>query len=312
MTGDGPLALLFGISLTLTTMGWWLLRLQAVRNRRARRVAAMRQGIEGLVSRRSAKDSGSPRRLVAGLGAIIIDSRLLPAKIVASMEGTLFSGGLRQRDALALFLGMKAVLVVLLPLAALPPLVACGVAPVMRPACLMVAAMTGLLLPDLVVRRMRATYLAAVRSGLPDALDMLVICTEAGLGLEFGLERVATEIAPANRSIAAELKLTSGELRILADRRAALTNLGVRTGLDSLVWLSATLIQTLQYGTPLSQALRTLAAEMRYEALMRFETQAARLPVLLTVPMVLFILPCIFIVVGGPAGLTAARTLIHH
>jgi tight adherence protein C len=68
----------------------------------------------------------------------------------------------------------------------------------------------------------------------------------------------------------------------------------------------------MQYGTPLSQALRVLSSEMRYEMLIRFEAQAARLPVLLTIPMILFILPCIFIVVGGPAGLTVARTFIHH
>ena len=106
--------------------------------------------------------------------------------------------------------------------------------------------------------------------------------------------------------------MTSNELRILADRRVALTNMGIRTGLDSLKRLGGTLIQTLQYGTPISQALRTLSSEMRYETLMRFEAQASRLPVLLTIPMILFILPCIFIVVGGPAGLTIARTLIHH
>jgi tight adherence protein C len=87
--------------------------------------------------------------------------------------------------------------------------------------------------------------------------------------------------------------------------------MGARTGLEAMKRLGATLIQTMQYGTPLSQALRTLATEMRYEMLMRFEAQAARLPVLLTVPMILFILPCIFIVVGGPAALTVGRTFMH-
>jgi tight adherence protein C len=172
-------------------------------------------------------------------------------------------------------------------------------------------AIVGLLLPDFIVRRRRAVYLKAAGRGLPDALDMLVICSEAGLGLEIGLERVATEIEPAHPEIAAELKLTCSELRILAERRIALTNMGARTGLEAMKRLGATLIQTMQYGTPLSQALRTLATEMRYEMLMRFEAQAARLPVLLTVPMILFILPCIFIVVGGPAALTVGRTFMH-
>ena len=219
---------------------------------------------------------------------------------------------MRQRNALTLFIGGKIVLLALLPLLTLAMLNNTTFSPMVNAIFITAAAIAGLLLPDFIVRSRRSAYLTAVGRGLPDALDMLVICSEAGLGLEVGLDRVATEIAPAHPAIAAELKTTSGELRILADRRVALTNMGTRTGLETLKRLGGTLIQTLQYGTPLSQALRTLAAEMRYEMLMRFEAQAARLPVLLTVPMILFILPCIFIVVGGPAFLTVARTFIHH
>jgi tight adherence protein C len=123
---------------------------------------------------------------------------------------------------------------------------------------------------------------------------------------------VSTEIAPAYPEVAYELQLTSTEFRILTDRRVALTNMGTRTGLTVMQRLGGTLVQTLQYGTPLSQALRTLASEMRHEMQIRFETRAARLPVLLTLPMIIFILPCIFIVVGGPAGLTIARNFIQH
>ena len=97
-------------------------------------------------------------------------------------------------------------------------------------------------------------------------------------------------------------------LEINADRRAALIGLGQRTGLENLRRLGGTLVQTMQYGTPLSQALRTLSAEMRQELLIRFEERAARLPVLLTLPMILFILPCVFLVVGGPAIVQVARS----
>jgi tight adherence protein C len=90
-------------------------------------------------------------------------------------------------------------------------------------------------------------------------------------------------------------------MRVNADRRVALLNMGIRTGLISLRRLGATLVQTLEYGTPLSQALRTLSSEMRQEALNRFETRAARLPALMTVPMIVFILPCVFLIVAGPA-----------
>jgi tight adherence protein C len=136
-----------------------------------------------------------------------------------------------------------------------------------------------------------------------------VICTEAGLGLEPAIERVALEIAPAHPAVAEELTNTAHEMRVNADRRAALANLGLRTGLQSLRRLGATLIQTMQYGTPLSQALRVLAAEMRQEAMTRFEARAARLPVLLTVPMIVFILPCVFLIVGGPAVVAVIQAL---
>lgn len=303
--------LLGGLSLGMTGTSFWLLAKLAQQDRSRRRIAAVQQGAAV-----SGRDPGAGRgllvRFVSGIGSLLLRSGLLPGSTLDELEHTLVSAGLQQGNALGLFIGGKLLLLVLLPLMLFFLLHGSTVSSGMRPIYIAMGAVVGLLAPDFIVRRRRATYLNAVGRGLPDALDMLVICSEAGLGLEMGLERVANEIEPAHPAIAAELKLTSGELRILADRRTALTNMGTRTGLETLKRLGATLIQTLQYGTPLSQALRTLSSEMRYEMLMRFEAQAARLPVLLTVPMILFILPCIFIVVGGPAGLTVARSLIHH
>jgi tight adherence protein C len=299
------------LSLGMICTGFLLLRAMARREQQERRIAAMQQG----TAARPPEESATQGFLVwalDGLGTLLSRSGLLPRTTLTELEQTLISAGLRHSNALGLFIGGKLVLCLLLPLLVFLSLHAAAVSPLLRSMAIGTGAVIGLLLPDFVLQRRRAAYLVAVGRGLPDALDMLVICSEAGLGLETGLERVASEIEPAHPAIAAELKLTSGELRILADRRTALTNMGTRTGLETLKRLGATLIQTLQYGTPLSQALRTLAAEMRYEMLMRFEAQAARLPVLLTVPMILFILPCIFIVVGGPAGLTVARTFIHH
>jgi tight adherence protein C len=171
------------------------------------------------------------------------------------------------------------------------------------------AAIIGMLLPDYVVRRRRKRYLNGVQAGLADALDMMVICSEAGLGMESALSRVATEIGQAHPAVADELLQTVSELRVAADRRTAMLNMGLRTGLAGLKRLGATLIQTQQYGTPLSQALRTLSAELRQEMLVRFEERAARLPVLLTVPMIVFILPTVFIVVGGPAMLSVYASM---
>jgi tight adherence protein C len=239
-------------------------------------------------------------------------SGLLPASTLAELEQTLLSAGLRRPNSLSLFIGAKLLLLLLLPLAAFVVLRQTHLATAVQALGIGFAGVIGLLAPDTLLRRMRQNHLRGVELGLPDALDMLIICSEAGLGLEPGLERVAAEIMAAHPAVAMELHLTSTELRILSDRRVALTNMGARTGLSVMKRLGGTLIQTMQYGTPLSQALRTLSSEMRYEMQMRFEAQAARLPVLLTVPMIIFILPCIFIVVGGPAGLTVARTLLHH
>ncbi len=101
-------------------------------------------------------------------------------------------------------------------------------------------------------------------------------------------------------------------MKILPDRRQALVNLGLRTGLDSTVQLGGTLAQTLQFGTPLTQALRVLPQEMRDLALIRFEERAARLPVFLTIPMILFILPCVVLVVGGPAAVQVMEMVRGH
>ena len=173
-------------------------------------------------------------------------------------------------------------------------------------------AMAGLLAPDLVIRRLRRQYLAAVERGMPDALDLLVICAEAGLPLETGLARVAEALRESNRPTSLELAAVASEMKILPDRRQALINLGLRTGLDSTVQLGGTLAQTLQFGTPLTQALRVLAQKMRDSALTRFEERAAWLPVFLAIPMILFILPCVVLVVGGPAAVQVIKMMRGH
>ena len=306
------MTLLWGIaavSLLLVGAAFVLLRLVERQTRLAERVIAVRNVV---ALDATPVQPQSSLRLIEMLGRVLARSGLLPATTLSELEQTLIGAGFRQRNSLSLFIGAKLLMVLVLPMGAYLLLHGMALSTTKRMLGIGVAAIIGLLLPDMVVRRMRRAHLKSVELGLPDALDMLVICSEAGLGLEPGLERVAEEIFGAHPAVAAELRITSAELRIIADRRVALTNMGTRTGLVTLKRLGATLVQSLQYGTPLSQALRTLAAEMRYEMLMRFEAQAARLPVLLTVPMILFILPCIFIVVGGPAGLTVARTLIHH
>jgi len=135
----------------------------------------------------------------------------------------------------------------------------------------------------------------------------MVICAQAGLGLGAAIVRVAAELQGAHWEVAQELALTANELQMSSDSRSALINLGTRTGVDGYKRLSGTLVQTMRYGTPLTDALRMLAAELRQDVLTRYEARAARLPVLMTLPTVLFILPCVFLIAGGPAIIQVMR-----
>jgi tight adherence protein C len=170
----------------------------------------------------------------------------------------------------------------------------------------MLAALLGWKLPDIFLKNAAQKRQAEMRKGVPDALDLMVICAEAGLSLDAALSRVAREIAGSAPEIADELGLTAVELNFMPDRQQALANLIDRTMLPSVRALVGTMRQSERYGTPLAQSLRVLASEMRDERMMRAEEKAARLPAILTVPMIVFILPPLFIVLLGPAIL---RTL---
>lgn len=241
------------------------------------------------------------------LGRLLARPPLFSPRTIAELRETLVVNGFRGERALAVFLGAKVIAVVSIPLALWFGFSAFGADGLTVALVTALGAIIALLLPDSVVTRLRQRYLAQLERGLPDGLDMMVICAEAGLGMESALARVAEEMRPANPVVAEEFRLTVSEMALLNDRRQALLNLGERTGLDTLKRFSATLVQALQYGTPLATALRTLAAEMRQDALTRFEARAARLPVLLTMPLVFFILPTVFLVVAGPAVLSVLR-----
>lgn len=159
----------------------------------------------------------------------------------------------------------------------------------------------GTYLPDTVVRRAAAQRRDTIRLALPDALDLLVICAEAGLSLDAAIERVGNEFAPTCPALSDELGLLSAELRFLGDRRRAFDNLSRRVDLAPVQALVATLVQTERYGTPIAQALRVLSTEQRNTRMLRAEEKAARLPAAMTVPMILFILPSLFVVLLGPA-----------
>ncbi len=159
----------------------------------------------------------------------------------------------------------------------------------------------GWLLPVVLLKNQTQKREDELRKGMPDALDLMVICAEAGLGMDASFDRVGREIGPTCPELAEEMGMTGVELNFLPDRHKALQGLAERVPLPGVLALVNTLIQTEKYGTPLAQALRVLSAEMRDERMMRAEEKAARLPAILTVPMIVFILPPLFVVLIGPA-----------
>lgn len=164
-------------------------------------------------------------------------------------------------------------------------------------------AAVGWSLPPFVVGRMALNRRRAIARGLADAIELLVIAVEAGLSLEAAMNRIVVELRRSQPAMAEELELTGADLKILPNRDEALRRLADRVNLPSVNSVVTTLSQTLKYGTPLAQALRVVATELRNDGLLKLEEQANRMPVLLTVPMILFILPSLFLIIGGPAFL---------
>ena len=240
------------------------------------------------------------------LGTLVARSPLVGTAEQQRLLKLLAAGGVKGHGRLATFVGSKAcgalALAVLLWLLLEWREVFAGQTTV-RLAVLVFAVMLGWRLPDLVLSRLAARRKMYLEMGLPDALDLLVICAESGLSLDQAIEEVSRDLRPSNPTVAAEFATTAAEMRVLADRGEALENLVRRTGLASLRSITATLSQAIRFGTPLAESMRIIAAEMRSERLARLEERAARLPVLLAIPLMLFIMPSLLIVILTPVAL---------
>jgi len=164
--------------------------------------------------------------------------------------------------------------------------------------------------PDVWLKNKINKRSSAIRKGLPDALDLLVICAEAGLTVDSAFGRVSKELGKAYPELGDEFGLTAIELGFLNERRQAFENLANRVDLEAVRGVVTTMIQTEKYGTPLASALRVLSAEFRHQRMMRAEEKAARLPAIMTVPLILFILPTLFVVILGPAACSIHDNLI--
>lgn len=214
--------------------------------------------------------------------------------------------GLRPVQALTVFTASRLVLVLFLGALTflwVRQFAAFADAPLLPVLIAAMAGISGWFLPMIFISHGVKLRIKTVRSGLPDALELLVVCVEAGLSLEDGLDRVVNELKHSQPALADELNLTLADLKILPSRDQALANLAERVDVPSVRSVVTTLTQTLRYGTPLAQSLRVVAAELRNDYLIELEEKANRLPAYLTLPVILFLMPTIFLVVGGPAAL---------
>ena len=164
-------------------------------------------------------------------------------------------------------------------------------------------AFAGFYLPDLYVQNMIDKRMGSIMRAFPDALDLLLICVESGMSVEAAFNKVAAEIGSQSVELAEEFALTTAELSYLPDRRQAYENLGKRCAHPGVRAVCTSLIQAERYGTPLGTALRVMALENREMRMMEAEKKAASLPAKLTVPMIIFFLPALFIVILGPAAI---------
>ena len=311
-TADGILVTMVAAMAFISVWAvWYALLEKHPMERRARMLAARRSELRGQML----KDKGPRTRQKESLSImrqVVAALQLLQTQQTAKLHDRLAQAGLRSRDATIVFLFFRVTTPVLLAAVTflMVYLLEVGdLAPGMRLLAVLGGAGFGFFVPELYVNNLIKKRQLALSKALPDGLDLLVICAESGLSLDAALERVANKVGQASPALAEELSLTSIELGFLPERRQALLNLNRRTNLPSIRGVVNTLVQTEKYGTPLSQSLRVLANEFRDQRLLKAEEKAARLPATLTVPMILFILPVLFIVLVGPAAIQVMDNL---
>ncbi len=279
-------------------------RLKDLKSRRE----ALREGLLASAgpNRNEVRESGmgAMRKLVDRLD-------LMRGDVARETADKLARAGLRTKDAMVAFIFFKMALPFLcgaVGLVTINIFAPDDLAYINRVLMALLASAAAFFLPDLAVMQMAKKRRKNLQKGLPDALDLLVVCAQAGLSLDAAVGRVAREVGFSAPTVGEEFSLTALELGFLPERRQALENLKSRTGLKDIQAVVSTLVQSEKYGTPLAYALKVLSTEFRRERLMRAEEKAAQLPAIMTLPLALFILPCLFMVVIGPAIIRAIES----
>ncbi len=271
--------------------------------------ARRRLGAVGTVAAEATRDWGS----VVTAAVQPFARYVMPSsnKEFGSMQDRLIKAGFQSPDAVAVFYGLKTVLAVLffaaymfasswLPKSYHPVLFAAA------------AALLGLTLPNFILNRMVERRQRVLRHAFPDALDLLVVCVESGLGLGAGLQRVAQELHISYPDLATELERVNAEMQAGMDRELALRNLATRTGLADIRSLVGVLIQTMRFGTSIADALRVYSEEFRDKRTQLAEEKAAKLGTKMIFPMVLCFFPSFFVVAVGPAIIRIMKVFGGH
>jgi tight adherence protein C len=225
------------------------------------------------------------------------------------LRALLQSAGFNHRRTLPIWIGVKIVSMVLFLVTALLVAQLVGDSSTDVLIFTLIGVVIGIMTPRLILSILKRRFDTAIRLGTPDAIDLLVVCSEAGMGLESGLERVAKEMNQSNPPMAQVLQGLLDDLRILPNRGDAFEKLGAAS--DGLRRFGTMVSQSLQYGTPLSQVLRSIAADLRRERITKLEERAHKLGAKLTLPMVLFLLPAMFVILGASPFLHLIRTWPH-
>lgn len=223
----------------------------------------------------------------------------------------LLNAGFRGENAVAIFFGIKMILL-LIGMAVAFPIVAYG-SGITREALTYTAMAGGLgfYLPGLVVGSHKKKRIEAIFLGLPDALDLMVVCVEAGLGLDAAMRRVASELATSCKVLCEEFAISNFQIQMGRPRKDVLRDLGVRTGVDELRALAAVIIQAEKFGSSIGVALRVQSDAMRLRRRQLAEERAAKTAVKIMIPLILFIFPGVFVVLVGPAGIQIANNLMN-
>jgi tight adherence protein C len=306
LVGIALFATILTVALPFVEAGRLKARMKAVASERERLRARMRQEME---KARSVRLRHKPRPFMA---RVVDQLKLRSLLETDNTRHRLRMAGLRSERHLITFLFLRTVLPILfgaLALVYLYSFIGHQIHPALRTLITLGAAFFGFFLPNILVENMIQRRQESIKAAWSDALDLLLICVEAGMSIESALQRVAREIGGQSVALAEELTLTHAELSYLPERRKAFENLANRTGLVTVKAATTSMIQAERYGSSIGQTLRVLAQENRDLRMSEAERKAAALPPKLTVPMVVFFLPVIFIVILGPAFLRAMKVM---